>query len=45
VILAIPNRIRPDGKDPIAEILENENQRAKPDREAPEEAPKGAQDA
>ena len=37
--------IGPDGKDPIAEIIEDENQRAEPDREAPEQAPKGAQDA
>ena len=37
--------IGPDGKDPIAEIMEDENQRAEPDYEAPEQAPKGAQDA
>jgi hypothetical protein len=37
--------IGPDFKDPIAEIIEDENQRAKPDREAPEQAPKGAQDS
>lgn len=36
--------IGPGFKDPIAEIIEDENQRAKPDREAPEQAPKGAQD-
>ena len=37
--------IGPGLKDPIAEIMEDEGQRAKPDREAPEQAPEGAQDA
>jgi hypothetical protein len=36
--------IGPDGKDPIAEVIEDENQRPEPDREAPEQAPEGAQD-
>jgi hypothetical protein len=36
--------IRPDGKDPTVEIIEDENQRPEPDREAPEQAPEGAQD-
>ena len=37
--------IGPGLEDSIAEIMEAENQRAKPDREAPEQAPEGAQDA
>lgn len=35
--------IGPDGQDPAAKKIEDEDQRAKPDREPPEQAAEGAQ--